>query len=747
MNKKVSRTTQNQTDGSTSEVSHFETTVKSLENELDQACSVYKSDLDYLREENSALIEHIAYIRGRNKELSSAKEFADVQESRVKKLRDSEARLNSELSRLRSEFEKQKQLNEKDKSAMERLQSTLRAQESELNFAHESETKLSSELEQLRNECSALEVKVSEGQVALNKLEQAFSAQQAAMQKAKDDYNRRVAMLTDESWSKSLEIDRLQKSESSLSAQLAGIGSEAFAKAKALNETSEAFARLQQDYKNLQREHSVYSAELNQFKQNSDSIYGARSELNDEVRRLRAECTDYRNQLKSSVDQVSTARAALASQALELQHAHFESDRSIAMLKAEHSLQMTTKVSEIENVKDACERKIARLGQHFELEKEKFLALEGKLNAQINELRSERASQVRLVKDANATIVELNKSLEQSLKECARLQLEAERFHTMEVSLKSEIARLGGEIALKSRLYEQSQITASEVVALRATANERAIEIERSKSEIEKLVAEHTRQVEVQVDLKNQIATQAQKLSELEGAEENLTKLQADYSGQNVQIADLLKQVALKNEQVKEVSEEALILRELVEDQTKRMDHAKSEIATLKQNIRQGFDSRDAMTELERERLEKWSAQLAVREQQLRHYATSLNKEKTDLKGFSKQIAGEIQMVSRTHPLKDYLKATEFELSKVELQLKTTPTLSPERAKLEHAVGQLMEQREFLKAILVSAQTQFEGQVATLEKIVQNSKLAVVPPPPPAAQMPKANTPSTPDVW
>jgi len=92
-------------------------------------------------------------------------------------------------------------------------------------------------------------------------------------------------------------------------------------------------------------------------------------------------------------------------------------------------------------------------------------------------------------------------------------------------------------------------------------------------------------------------------------------------------------------------------------------------------------------------------------------------------------------VVAATHPIKDYLAATEYELSKAELSLKTMPALATERVPLASAVRQLMEQRDFLKSLLTNAQRQLEQKVVKLNKIISTGRLGPVPPPPPKVEV------------
>jgi cell division protein FtsB len=99
MSKPVSRSTKTQiSDGETAS----EMTIRSLESELNQTCTDYTRELIDLRERNSALIEHIANLRSRNKELATTEDLVWIQESQIKKMRDSETKLERNCFKKRS---------------------------------------------------------------------------------------------------------------------------------------------------------------------------------------------------------------------------------------------------------------------------------------------------------------------------------------------------------------------------------------------------------------------------------------------------------------------------------------------------------------------------------------------------------------------------------------------------------------------------------------------------------------------
>ena len=123
--------------------------------------------------------------------------------------------------------------------------------------------------------------------------------------------------------------------------------------------------------------------------------------------------------------------------------------------------------------------------------------------------------------------------------------------------------------------------------------------------------------------------------------------------------------------------------------------------------------------------------QIAAREHQLRHYATAVTEQKAELIRHTKILADEIQTAGKMHPLKDYLQLTDFELSKADVQLRMTLTLSMDRPRLEASVKQLAEQRDFLKAVVEASTKRLDEQAANILALVKSPKLAATPPLPP----------------
>lgn len=117
--------------------------------------------------------------------------------------------------------------------------------------------------------------------------------------------------------------------------------------------------------------------------------------------------------------------------------------------------------------------------------------------------------------------------------------------------------------------------------------------------------------------------------------------------------------------------------------------------------------------------------------QNLNTYVEYLNHQKKEVMKISQQLAEELQVLKTIHPLKDYLKATELELTKVELDLKKTPSSSLNRPKVESYLENLFQQRNFLNSLIEASERQMNEQAHSILKIIQSDTLMALPPAPP----------------
>ncbi len=120
-----------------------------------------------------------------------------------------------------------------------------------------------------------------------------------------------------------------------------------------------------------------------------------------------------------------------------------------------------------------------------------------------------------------------------------------------------------------------------------------------------------------------------------------------------------------------------------------------------------------------------------VREKQIEQFVAFNNQEKSKYQKVINQLAQEIHQAITLHPLKDYLVATEKELSRVERDLKKTPTSSHHRKDLEVALDQLIQQRDDIRFLITKTEGVFTNHLGSLERIARSGVLQQTPPLPP----------------
>ncbi len=805
-------------------------------------------------------------------------DLAQEKDAELLERKKSEENLVKQVSALKAECQTLEEEIAIREEGLKRLQSAIAAQQELLAKTEgKYEATLAHQAELFARTRAEIEAKLFEQASLAEKAQKALEAKIAqenerskegrfSDERTKEDYNRKLARMSDETWNKDLEIQRLRTEESALNKEIARLNAEISSQTQALVEANRTIQDLRRDLNKAQTETATeikfmraenenkISELMKALTDRSSSASGARSEFAEEINRLRTECHDYRLQLQAAQEQANSLRSTIANQQLELHHVRMDSERQVASLKTEHmieirakeadqkrletdySLQLRSKQAEIEGAEQASERKIMRAHQQFELETEKFRAVESRLAAEILALKNERAAQVAVIKETKKTITQLEKAFEEQKESSFKLDTQltiageelrrkTERLTQLETQVENQSrflvdrqrAIMELEMAEKAlrQTAEEHKRHAAEAKAIAADLQEELKEVSASFEERKRLSGEletettalrqaledqkrQTAEVktaafelerrlraqnkELETKLQEQSTLLDEKKKEVVTFEIELFSLRQSFEDQRkqttearAQASDLKAKVdeqgALLEERKKasvDLELEVVGLRKTLEKSTVdfkseieglRKSHEKStigfesevealrkqvktyksqaeaaqaEATKLSQALSQATQSRDFAAKAERERLEVWSTQLSARESQLRSYSTALTKEKSEVLHFSKQIAAEIEMISRTHPLRDYLKVTEFELSKVEVQLKTMPTMAPERTRLEAAINQLVEQREFLRSILAGAEKHFEQQVKNLEKLHQGAKMAPVPPPPPA---------------
>ena len=155
--------------------------------------------------------------------------------------------------------------------------------------------------------------------------------------------------------------------------------------------------------------------------------------------------------------------------------------------------------------------------------------------------------------------------------------------------------------------------------------------------------------------------------------------------------------------------------------------HKYSEIDGLKEEIKR----LKATNEKLEDKLGVKNNHISQREKQLNLYTQSIDKEKQLIKEQAIAIINELKGLASLDPLKQYLKITEKEISKVEIDLGKSPLHSTDRPRLEEILENLVRQRDSLKIMVEDANSRVQLKIKSILKLVHSDTLIPLPPLPP----------------
>jgi hypothetical protein len=203
-------------------------------------------------------------------------------------------------------------------------------------------------------------------------------------------------------------------------------------------------------------------------------------------------------------------------------------------------------------------------------------------------------------------------------------------------------------------------------------------------------------------------------------------------------IATLRRTAASQALELKRLRESETALSKRCQQESESTERLWAELEKARSTI-ESRQQEWAQSKREAEAFLEKSTKLDRQKKRLEEYAEALNRDKQAVRSLARQLMDEVQAGQASHPLTDYLALTEYELSRVEIQLKKTPTIAADRAKLEQCLTEMIQQRDFLKSVISASREHAEKQAAALLKIFTNAQLAPTPPaPPPAPAQPKA---------
>lgn len=646
----------------------------------------------------------------------------------IENLRETEVALKSEIIRLNDEIKQQREATLERTATLNTLQQSLENHRTEIEFLKQTSTRIVSisskmglekdqEIERLRNlntqksdECTAIQAELNEQKEKLGskageldelnaqiqQLHQTIKALRTELSNTREHSNVKLSGLLDDNWAKDLEVNRLK----------------------------EVTLNLQIEVKNLQAANEQTSARLIDAADEIERTEFSLQEVQSDRAHLNEKCQKFATELETekaksqalgqNLDFNAQAMRRLEdkfeAQASELNQAHrFAEQQALAATENLNQLKFSTQmeINRLQAEKETAVSQACALQSEIEMTIEKMTTERTELETALTEMQAKINLKCSELSEAESREESCRLELFTLNKDLYNLNADRQRFEIEIKALKANL--LDAQNQLKDR--EHTIITGQQEIA-----------------HLEDKVAQQTAEI-VRRSLEMNTATEH--ISDLKKTIDSIQrahKAEVDaYAARETDYRDELNHLRADHIELqtdnRDASENLERMKERLEDM--RLEHLRFE--QLKQKTeKQAFE-----LDLANRQLEAWNQQLENRELQLRRYATALTKEKTEALRFSKQIADEIKAAQATHPLKDYLKLTEFELSKIEVQLKKTPMLSPDRSKLETALSQLIDQREFLKTVLGSTQRQLEKQAMEFMKLIQSGRLAPVPPPPP----------------
>jgi chromosome segregation ATPase len=467
-----------------------------------------------------------------------------------------------------------------------------------------------------------------------------------------------------------------------------------------LNESRAESARLREEIAAQDESYRAQLADLARTGWESERELKETQKIHSE---LAAETAKQRAALEKTVSELKrlleTERAA---------HAHTKNrEDAFRMEAAQASEQAKSFAVAAQEAEESKRRAVTEAQRRFEEQKAAVNGMSAELNVKIQDLRESRET----VQKQMTVISELSRASQEKSAEAAALRAKIERADEQARAQAEQarakdmlVAGMAREAAAKDELIQRQIKT---LANLTKADKEKDLEIQRfrlAESSLNETVSELRRAGFERDQLRKELETHIARLSS------QLDETQAASSHEILSLNTQLQSARAQLETARAVNE-----------------HLKSE----RDQARQAAEVRDHRAEDERAELERLNAALQQREYQLRQYAASVSDEKSEVLRRAKHLADEIRAASTLAPLKDYLALTEFELSKVEMQLRKTPVISIERPRLEASFNQMIEQRDFLKGAIANSQAQLDRQAAQLMKIAKPEKLSPIPPMPP----------------
>ena len=713
-----------------------------LEIALKRRCSEQENEIATLRDRNFKLTERVSELRKQAVSLAMFEENHADQTALIEYLRKSESQLKIEMAETSFKFEEQAKHLDQSIAEIAHLKTQIFALQSdrqdEISTRTEHFEKLISQRDQMIElmqktveehaaEIQALTTKytgfretLTEKDRAISKLQIALEDEKASYDEAYEEANTKFTELADSNWRKDAEISELKKTLALTESRLQKAMQDVNTAAHDANSTSREAAmqvaglrtELAQKQAALEKVQQQYSYELklrdaqSHVAVESAALNEVKFEFQKELERVKADRVSLEAQLAQAQTEIFSLKSASMHHQSELQQARFEGDRAVHQTRTTLAEEFSAKLSTEREIFD---KKIRDRETEFSAQASKD-----------NERQAQAEKRVRA--ELERTEGRFRNVESQLRKDLLKAQMDGSSTNAQLTVCREQIATLRAE----REIFDRDLKKANETVAqLRETLFTRQAELQALSEQS----ANERRDLEHEFSLK---LSQAEKRThDSSGALENkVEKLNEELRIRTGEVANLERalenadRAAADSEQAHKFTIEAWVSKLEAKDEV---------IAGLEEKcvkLASAGSSREKHFESEIEKTEERLNQVHLHEKRLRIYASSMNSEKSKLQQMGQNLLAEIQLLSSTHPLKDYLSATEFEISKVELTLKATPMISPERSKLEDGLAKLFEQRDFLRSVLQGSKAHFDRQIQQIEQLLSSGATPVPPPAP-----------------
>ncbi len=254
--------------------------------------------------------------------------------------------------------------------------------------------------------------------------------------------------------------------------------------------------------------------------------------------------------------------------------------------------------------------------------------------------------------------------------------------------------------------------------------------------------AEKSQVLKLETELQKQKGQSLEDNAELEALRTAHREISEKLTASQRQLFKIQSEAHRKNLEINALKEGLQEIEQFHSDTTERMraslvseETEKKSLQAQLEKLKEKNQELKTICEENDKQIKSLQRDVGNRGQQLKDYSTTLTRERQEVIGLAKRLQSEIQSAATLHPLKDYLNFTEQEISKLEVQLSSTPTVSIDRRRLEICLSQMREQKRTLSAMIESSTTDLNRRSAWLHKVISKDAYlgSQAPPPPPIA--------------